>query len=154
MTCVKDIVLKNIIYVKIFKIIVIIYLMDTNNKEPTKPTTKEELISNIKEWIKIDTDIIKLKAEIKDKTKKKKELTDSLINVMKKNAIDCFDINGGALMYKQKKTKKTISAKFLLSQLEEYYKDKPEVAKDITKHVLDNRQEVFKDEIHRKLTKT
>ena len=50
--------------------------MDTNNKEPTKPTTKEELISNIKEWIKIDTDIIKLKAEIKDKTKKKKELTD------------------------------------------------------------------------------
>ena len=128
--------------------------MDTNNKEPTKPTTKEELISNIKEWIKIDTDIIKLKAEIKDKTKKKKELTDSLINVMKKNAIDCFDINGGALMYKQKKTKKTISAKFLLSQLEEYYKDKPEVAKDITKHVLDNRQEVFKDEIHRKLTKT
>jgi hypothetical protein len=72
---------------------------------------------------------------------------------MKKNSIDCFDINGGALMYKQKKIKKTISAKFLLSQLEEYYKDKPEVAKDITKHVLDNRQEVFKDEIHRKLTK-
>jgi hypothetical protein len=129
--------------------------MDTNkDKEPPKPTTKEELISNIKEWIKFDTDIIKLKAEIKDKTKKKKELTDSLINVMKKNSIDCFDINGGALMYKQKKTKKTISAKFLLSQLEEYYKDKPEVAKDITKHVLDNREEVFKDEIHRKLTKT
>ena len=128
--------------------------MDTNNKEPTKPTTtKEELISNIKEWIKIDTDIIKLKAEIKDKTKKKKDLTDSLINVMKKNSIDCFDINGGALMYKQKKIKKTISAKFLLTQLEEYYKDKPEVAKDITKHVLDNREEVFKDEIHRKLTK-
>jgi hypothetical protein len=131
--------------------------MDTNdkekNKESPKPTTKEELISNIKEWIKIDTDIIKLKAEIKEKTKKKKDLTDSLINVMKKNSIDCFDINGGALMYKQKKTKKTISAKFLLSQLEEYYKDKPEVAKEITKHVLDNREEVFKDEIHRKQTK-
>jgi hypothetical protein len=131
--------------------------MDTNdkdkNKEPPKPTTKEELISNIKEWIKIDTDIIKLKAEIKDKTKKKKDLTESLINVMKKNSIDCFDINGGALMYKQKKIKKTISAKFLLSQLEDYYKDKPEVAKDITKHVLDNREEVFKDEIHRKLAK-
>jgi hypothetical protein len=77
--------------------------MDTNNKESTKPTTKEELIANIKEWIKIDTDIIKLKTEIKDKTKKKKELTDSLIGIMKKNSIDCFDINGGALMYKQKK---------------------------------------------------
>ena len=74
--------------------------MDTNNKEPPKPTTKEELISNIKEWIKIDTDIIKLKVEIKEKTKKKKELTDSLITVMKKNSIDCFDINGGALMYR------------------------------------------------------
>ena len=72
---------------------------------------------------------------------------------MKNNSIDCFDINGGALIYKQKKSRKTISGKFLLAQLEEYYKDQPEVAKDITKKVLDNREEVVKDEIKRKINK-
>ena len=118
-----------------------------------KLTTKEELIINIKEWIKIDADIIKLKSEIKERTNKKKLLTESLVNVMKGNSIDCFDINGGALIYKQKKTKRTISGKFLLSQLEEYYKNEPELAKEITKKVLDNRIEVVKDEIKRKIEK-
>jgi phage gpG-like protein len=118
-----------------------------------KPSTKEELIMNIKEWIKMDNEITKLKAEVKEKTNKKKELTESLVNVMKNNSIDCFDINGGALVYKQKKTRRTISGKFLLSQLEEYYKEQPELAKEITKKVLDNRIEVVKDEIKRKIDK-
>ena len=71
-----------------------------------KVSTKDELILNIKEWIKMDNDINKLKADVKDKTNKKKELTESLVNIMKNNAIDCFDINGGSLVYKQKKTRK------------------------------------------------
>jgi prolyl oligopeptidase PreP (S9A serine peptidase family) len=116
-------------------------------------STKDELIFNIKEWIKMDNELTKLKQEIKDKTNKKKDLTQTLVNVMKNNAIDCFDINGGALIYKQKKTKKTISGKYLLAQLEAYYKDKPEVAKELTKMVLDNREEVVKEEIKRKIDK-
>ena len=118
-----------------------------------KVSTKDELICNIKERRKMDKDINKLKSEVKDKTNKKKELTESLVNIMKNNSIDCFDINGGALVYKQKKTRKTISGKFLLAQLEEYYKDQPELAKEITNKVLDNREEVLKDEIKRKINK-
>lgn len=118
-----------------------------------KVSTKDELIINIKEWIKMDNEITKLKLQVKEKINKKKELTESLVNVMKSNAIDCFDINGGALVYKQKKTRRTISGKFLLSQLEEYYKEQPELAKEITKKVLDNRIEVVKDEIKRKIDK-
>ncbi len=118
-----------------------------------KTNTKDELIANIKEWIKIDNEITKLKAEVKDKTNKKKELTESLVTIMKGNSIDCFDINGGALVYKKRKTKQSISGKFLLAQLEEYYKEQPELAKEITKKVLDNRVEVFKDEIKRKIDK-
>ena len=72
---------------------------------------------------------------------------------MKNNTIDCFDINGGALVYKKKKTRKTISGKYLLSQLEDYYKDQPELAKEITNKVLENRIEVIKDEIKRTIDK-
>lgn len=115
--------------------------------------TKEQLVNNIKEWIKIDTEISQLKSEIKDRTNKKKSLTENLVTVMKTNKIDCFDINGGALVYKKRKTKQSISGKFLLSQLEEYYKEQPEIAKEITKKVLDNRVEVIKDEIKRKIDK-
>jgi hypothetical protein len=128
-------------------------MQDQTVQSKPKVSSKEELIINIKEWIKMDNEISKLKSDIKEKTNKKKELTETLINVMKNNTIDCFDIKGGALVYKQKKTRRTISGKFLLSQLEEYYKDKPELAKEITKMVLDNRIEVVKDEIKRKIDK-
>lgn len=118
-----------------------------------KANTKEELISNIREWIKIDNDLINLKKEIKNKTSNKKILTENLVKVMKSNAIDCFDINGGALIYSQKKTKKSISGKYLLLQLEKYYKEQPEIAKEVTQHLLDNREENVKEDIKRKVKK-
>jgi hypothetical protein len=129
--------------------------VQSSEKETIIPKlrTKEELILNIKEWIKIDAEITKLKAELKEKTTKQKQLTESLVVVMKTNAIDCFDINGGSLVYKQRKTKKSITGKFLLEQLEKYYKDQPEIAKEVTKNVLDNRIEVVKEEIKRKIKK-
>lgn len=119
----------------------------------TKPiiSTKEELIMNIKEWIKTDSEIERLKNEIKEKKAKKKQITDVLINVMKSNSLDQIDINDGALAYKKRKTRKTVSGKFLLSQLEEYYKDQPELAKQLAKIVLDNREEVIKEDIKLKM---
>jgi len=125
--------------------------LEGGNKK--KANTKEELISNIREWIKIDNDLNNLKKEIKNKTTQKKMLTDNLVNVMKINSIDCFDINGGALVYSQRKTKKAISGKYLLLQLEKYYKDQPDVAKDLTQHLLDNREENIKEDIKRKVKK-
>ena len=122
-------------------------------KEPPKKATKEELINNIREWIKIDNDVLALKNDIKTKLNHKKTLTDNLVKVMKTNAIDCFDINGGALVYNQKKTKKSISGKYLLQQLEKYYKDQPDMAKEITDHLLTNREETIKEDIKRKIKK-
>ena len=122
-------------------------------KEPPKKATKEELINNIREWIKIDNDVLALKNDIKTKLNHKKMLTDNLVKVMKTNAIDCFDINGGALVYNQKKTKKSISGKYLLQQLEKYYKDQPDMAKEITEHLLTNREETIKEDIKRKIKK-
>lgn len=115
--------------------------------------TKEQLVTNIKEWIKIDTEITQLKAEIKDRNNKKKLLTEGLVSTMKTNSIDCFDINGGALVYKKSKVKKPINGKTLLLALQNYYKNEPKIAEDLTKHVLDSREEQIKETIKRKIDK-
>jgi hypothetical protein len=115
--------------------------------------TKEQLVNNIKEWIKIDNDITKLKAEIKENNNKKKALTENLVTVMKTNQIDCFDINGGALVYKTNKVKKPINGKTLLSALQNYYKNDPKIAEELVKHVMDSREEQIKETIKRKIDK-
>jgi len=115
--------------------------------------TKEQLINNIKEWIKIDNDILQLKKDIKEKNNMKKKLTTDLVTVMKTNQIDCFDINGGALVYKTNKIKKPINSKTLLSALKNYYKTEPIVAEEITKHIMDSREEQIKETIKRKVDK-
>lgn len=115
--------------------------------------TKEELVTNIKEWIKIDNEISQLKSEIKDRNDKKKNLTTNLVTVMKNNKIDCFDINGGALVYKKSTVKKAINAKTLLEALQNYYKNDVTIAQDLTKHIMDSRAEQVKETIKRKIDK-
>ena len=115
--------------------------------------TKEELVTNIKEWIKIDSEIAQLQNEIKARKNKKKQLSESLMEVMKKNEIDCFDINGGSLVYKKNTVKKPINAKTLISTLKSYFENTPAKAEELTKFILDNREEQVKETIKRKVDK-
>jgi phage gpG-like protein len=115
--------------------------------------TKEQLVNNIKEWIKLDNEVTQLKNEMKERTNKKKKLTEDLVNVMKSNTIDCFDINGGSLVYKKNKVKKPINGKTLLLALQNYYKEQPNIAEDLTKHIMDSREEQIKETIRRKIEK-
>ena len=101
----------------------------------------------------MDNEIAQLKSEIKDKNTKRKSLTENLVTVMKKNEIDCFDINGGALVYKKNKVKKAINGKSLLTALQNYYKDDVKSAEELTKHILDSREEKIKETIIRKIDK-
>jgi hypothetical protein len=129
--------------------------METKESNATnvKEQAKEQLVSNVREWIKIDNEVAQLKAEIKERTNKKKMLTENLVSVMKTNNIDCFDINGGALVYKKNTVKKPINGKTLLSALQNYYKTDPNIAEDIAKHVMNSREEQIKETIKRKIDK-
>lgn len=115
--------------------------------------SKDQLIIHIKEYIKIDNEIIKLKNEIKERNSKKKSLTEDLMNVMKENNIDCFNINGGAVLYKKNIVKKPINSKMLLTTLQTYYTDNLELAQELTTHILNNREEIMKESIKRKIDK-
>lgn len=125
--------------------------MESN--EPILNNPKEQLVNNIKEWIKMDNELSRLKKEIKERTNKKKILTENLVSIMRTNEIDCFDINGGTLIYKKNKVKKPISGKTLLESLQKYYKNDTNIAEEITKHVMDSREEQIKETIKRKIDK-
>jgi hypothetical protein len=115
--------------------------------------TKEQLVANIKEWIKMDTEISNFKKEIKERNDKKKAVTDDLRKAMKSNSIDAFEINGGALVFKKCKSKKPINAKTLLAALQTFYKEDSKTAEDLTKHILESREEQIKETIKRKINK-
>jgi uncharacterized protein (UPF0335 family) len=79
--------------------------------------TKEQLIKTIKEWVKIDNDIRALKKEVSTREKEKKEISNNLMDVMRKNEIDCFDLKDGQITYTKKNVKKAITKKSLLDIL-------------------------------------
>lgn len=115
--------------------------------------TKEQLMKGIKEWVQIDNELLKMKSKVRELNTKKKELTESLVGVMKQNEIDCFDINGGSISYKKNVVKKPITGKTLMATLSEYYKSDPTVAEELTKYVMNNREEQIKETIKRKIDK-
>ncbi len=116
--------------------------------------TKQELVNNIKEWIKLDNEINKLNLEIKERKNKKKQLSSDLVEVMKKNKLDCFDINGGSILYKKNVTKKPITAKSLMQILHQFYPSNAgDKAEELTKFILENREETTKETILRKMNK-
>ena len=115
--------------------------------------TKEQLMNGIKEWVQTDNELLKLKNQIKELNSKKKELTETLVGVMKQNEIDCFDIKGGSISYKKNVVKKPITGKTLMAALSQYYKSDPNTAEELTKYVMNNREEQVKETIKRKIDK-
>ena len=75
--------------------------------------TKEELVKNIKAWMKIDQEMKALQKELKDRRALKKTLSSSLVDIMKTNEIDCFDMTDGKLIYTKNKVKSALSKKHL-----------------------------------------
>lgn len=114
---------------------------------------KEQLVKNIKEWVKIDNEIRILQQQQAMRKKEKKSISDSLIEVMKKNEIDCFDINDGQIIYNKKNVKKPITKKMLLNVLSNFFDNDTEKATELNNYILENREDVVRENIVRKLNK-
>ena len=110
----------------------------------------ETLIDNVKEWITLDNGIKEMQKKMKEYRKKKKELTQSLVEVMKNNEIDCFDIQDGQLQYTRTKTKAPLSKKHLLNSLMKYFENNKEVVEKLGTYILDSREEKIRENIKRK----
>jgi hypothetical protein len=115
--------------------------------------TKEELVRSIREWISLDSEIAKLQSQLKEKRAQKKRNSEQLVNTMKTNNIDCFDINGGAILYKRSVVKKPLTGKTMLPLLESYFSESNVKAEDLTKYLMDNRAQKVTETVRRKIDK-
>lgn len=115
--------------------------------------TKEQLINHIKDWIQIDNDIKVLQFEINRLKNDKKKKNIELMETMKKNEIDCFNLKEGTILYKIKNTKKPITKKYMVELLTKYYEGNTEKVNDLITYMNDNREKINKEEIVRKINK-
>jgi hypothetical protein len=116
-------------------------------------TSKEELISYVKNWLEIEKEIKTMQKTVKIKKIEKKKITENLVDIMKGNDIDCFDITEGQLLYTKNKVKSSLSKKHLLASLAMYFKDDKEKAKAATGFILESRQTKIKENIRLKMKK-
>lgn len=120
--------------------------MDNNNE-------KNKLIDIVRNWVNIDNQLIKLNQMIKQLRSEKKTLNIEMIQIMKENNIDIFDLKEGQIRYKQEKKKEPLNQKKLLSILSKH----PTLAEtqiiELSDFIYQNRTETMKETIIRKIPK-
>ena len=114
---------------------------------------KNAIVEYVKQWVKIDNEMRQLRDEITSRRKIKENISNSLLNLMKNNEIDSFDIKNGRLESTTRKTKKPISKKMLQNILSKYYKGDNAKANELNNFILENREEVSKEILTRKVDK-
>lgn len=117
-------------------------------------SNKEQLSAHIKKWLHVEKEMNLLQKELKDRRKQKMELSKALVDIMKKNEIDCVDISDGKILYTQNNVKSPINKKHLMECLNKYFADDTDVPTDeIVSFILDNRAINLKESIRLKPAK-
>lgn len=114
---------------------------------------REKLQKEVKSYIEVDDKIKALAKATKQYRKTKDELSQSILETMKKFEINDMNIKSGKLSYNERKTKKPLNKKNLLSGLTLYFKENVDRAKDCSMFVLDNREDVTKVALKRTINK-
>ncbi len=114
---------------------------------------KEELLQNIREWIVYDNEIRELNKGVRERKAKQTRLSQAIMETMKQNEIDEFNVAGGKLMYNKKTMKKPITKSTLTGILAKYYEGDMSQAITMNNYIMANREEVVKESLQRKLNK-
>ena len=115
---------------------------------------KNEVLTVVKSWITLDDQIKAAQKRIREMKSEKKQATETLVETMKNNEIDCFELGAGnKLMYTKNKSKKPLSKKHLLQSLSTYFQGNEEQAVQLSKFIMNSREETVRENIRRKIPK-
>ena len=115
--------------------------------------TKEQVKDYLRQWIRVENEISTLSVEIKKRKLVHQQLSASLLEVMRKNDIDCFDITNGKIVYSKVKHRVPLNNGQLRSALTTYYKDDADKANNLTEFLLSSRIEKTRESIKMKIPK-
>ena len=110
-------------------------------------STTSPLLQMVKTWVANDQEIKLLQKQQATKRNENKLITAQLVEVMKQNEIDCFDIKNGKIVYRKRNIKKPISKTELLRLLTTYFQGDDNKANDVNQYILENREVVVKETI-------
>jgi hypothetical protein len=113
---------------------------------------KNQLKSEVKDYLEIDDQIKALNKAIKERRDRKKKLSESILVNMKKFDIDFMKTKNGKLVYTETKRKEGLNKKNLIMGLNNYFEDEVR-AKMVSKIVLDSRTEIKKITLRRTTNK-
>jgi hypothetical protein len=105
---------------------------------------KHQLISTIKDWVKLDSEIAGFRRQAKAAADRKKELTKHLVVLMKENSLDEIDLTESKIVRKTRVTKSSVNKKHLMTCLAKYYKS-DDTAKEVSEFILNARTEKLTD---------
>ncbi len=111
-----------------------------------------EFKKNVKEWITLDDDILKLQRAIKERRNKKNELTPKIMDFMGRYEINDLNTNDGKLKYTKSLQTKPLNKDFIISRLGDYFKDFNKGEKAAT-FLLENRDKEEKFKLRRVMEK-
>jgi seryl-tRNA synthetase len=124
--------------------------MSTNSPNTN---TNTELVDVVKQWVQTDNKLIQLNKMVKELRQEKKRWNEVMIQTMKKNEIDIFDIKDGQIKYKMEKKKEPLTQKKLLTILGKHPQLAVEQVDALNNFVYENRSETVKESIVRKIHK-
>ena len=114
---------------------------------------KKKLVDIVRNWVNIDNQLSKLNKMTKQLRLEKKNLNVEMIQVMKENQIDIFDLKEGQIRYKQEKIKEPLNQKRLLSILAKHPQLEENQITELGDFIFQNRNEKIKETIVRKVAK-
>jgi len=120
---------------------------------PVSSITKEQVKDYLRQWIRVENEISTLSVEIKKRKLVHQQLSASLLDVMRKNDIDCFDITNGKIVYSKVKHRAPLNNGQLRTALTTYYKDDADKANNLTDFLLSSRVEKTRESIKMKIPK-
>ena len=135
----------------------LVSLTDTSSSSVVVPSTtisKEQIKDHLRQWIRVENEISTLSVEIKKRKLIHQQLSVSLLDVMRKNDIDCFDIANGKIVYSKVKRRAPLNNGQIRSALTTYYKDDTDKANNLTEFLLSTRVEKTHESIKMKIPKT
>ena len=113
---------------------------------------KEQLVKIIKDWVKLDNEMRTLQRELNIRKIEKKNTTSRVMEIMRSNNIDCFDMKDGQILYKKRNVKKPVTKSILMEILSTYYEGDQEKAHELNNYIMENRKVSISETIVRKIS--